>query len=160
MKRLDAQLRKIKRNFEKSVDEGLKKTTEVAYKRVIDNASYNHIQKHLGAIHMDPYDPFKKMGRVWSSDPVIIYNEFGTGARGVQDGWADKFGYLVNASGKGETGWFYPTTKDDPNPYKHYYKGQLYGFTHGLPSRHFFYDAYVDTKKDVGKIVGVELSRR
>ena len=84
---------------------------------------------------------------VYSSDPVIIYNEFGTGIRGTQDEWANKFGYQVNASGKGESGWVYP--KDDGT----------FGFTHGLPSRHMFYDAYIDTKKDVGRIVGIELSK-
>lgn len=157
MKRLEAQLRKIENSFEKSVNAGLKKTTEVAYKRVLDNASYNHIDNHLDSIKME-YDPIAKHGRVYSDDPVIIFNEFGTGIRGVQDDWANKFGYQVNASGKGETGWFYPTTEDDPNPYKHYYNGQLYGFTHGLPSRHMFYDAYVDTKKQVGKYVAIELS--
>ena len=156
--RLEAQLRKIERNFEKSIDDGLRKTTEVANQRVIDNASYNHIVNHLDSIHHE-YNSETKTGRVWSSDPVIIFNEFGTGARGVQDGWATKFGYQVNASGKGDTGWFYPTTEDDPNPYKHYYQGQLYGFTHGLPSRHMFYDAYLDTKKQVGNIVGIELSK-
>lgn len=156
--RLEAQLRKIEKNFEKSVDDGLRKTTEVAYQRVIDNASYNHIENRLDSIQRE-YNSETKTGRVWSSDPVIVFNEFGTGARGVQDEWADKFGYQVNASGKGDTGWFYPTTEEDPNPYKHYYQGQLYGFTHGLPSRHMFYDAYLDTKKQVGNIVGIELSK-
>lgn len=158
MKRLEAQLRKIENSFEKGLDNGLRKTTEIAYKRVIDNASYNHIENHLDSIHYE-YDSNTKKGRVYSSDPVIIFNEFGTGIRGTQDEWANKFGYQVNASGKGETGWFYPTTEDDPNPYKHYYNGQLYGFTHGLPSRHMFYDAYEDTKKQVGELVTIELSK-
>lgn len=147
MARLEAQLRKIEKNFEKSVDDGLKKTTEIAYKRVIDNASYNHIVNHLSSIKKEDYDPATKRGVVYSSDPVIIYNEFGTGIRGTQDEWANKFGYQVNASGKGESGWVYP-------------KGDgTFGFTHGLPSRHMFYDAYIDTKKDVGRIVGIELSK-
>ena len=157
-KRLEAQLKKIEKSFEKSVDEGLKKTTEVAYKRVIDNASYNHIDNHLSSIEKE-YDSSSKTGKVFSNDPVIIFNEFGTGIRGTQDEWADKFGYQVNASGKGESGWFYPTNEEDDNPYKHYYNGQLYGFTHGLPSRHMFYDAYLDTKKQIGNIVMVEISK-
>lgn len=146
MARLEAQLRKIERNFEKSVNDGLRKTTEVAYKRVIDNASYNHIVNHLGSINYE-YDSKSKVGRVWSNDPVIIYNEFGTGIVGTQDEWANKFGYQVNASGKGEAGWYYP--KEDGS----------FGFTHGLPSRHMFYDAYLDTKKQIGNIVEIELSK-
>lgn len=140
-------MRKFNRAIEKSVDDGLKKATDIAYKRVVDNASYNHIVNHLGSIKKDDYSPATKKGVVYSSDPVIIFNEFGTGIRGTQDEWADKFGYQVNASGKGESGWFYP--KEDGT----------YGFTHGLPSRHMFYDAYLDTKKDIGKIVGIELSK-
>ena len=118
----------------------------MAYKRVIDNASYNHIVNHLSSINYE-YDSKARKGRVWSNDPVIIYNEFGTGIRGTQDEWANKFGYQVNASGKGEEGWYYP--KEDGS----------FGFTHGLPSRHMFYDAYLDTKKQVGNIVGIELSK-
>lgn len=146
MKRLEAQLKKLNREIEKGASEGVKKATEITYKRVIDNASYNHIVNHLDSIHQE-YDPEKVRGVVYSNEPVIVYNEFGTGIRGTQDEWANKYGYQVNASGKGESGWIYP--KDDGT----------FGFTHGLPSRHMFYDAYLDTKKDIGDIMMIEISK-
>lgn len=148
MKRLEAQLKKLNRAIEKGASEGVKKATEITYKRVIDNASYNHIVNHNGEPYINKdFDASKIVGTVWSNDPVIIYNEFGTGIRGVQDEWANEYGYQVNASGKGESGWLYP--KDDGT----------FGFTHGLPSRHMFYDAYLDTKKDIKNYMMIEISK-
>ncbi len=51
----------------------------------------------------------------YSSDYIIIFNEFGTGVNGTQDDWADKHGYQLNLREKGEKGWWYPTDESNSN---------------------------------------------
>lgn len=75
-----------------------------------------------------------------------MFVEYGTGFNGSESPHPNKpndWQYMsgVNSS-RGEDGWFYPTVGSDPNPYKHMYQGQLYGWTQGLPSRPFMYDTW------------------
>ena len=82
---------------------------------------------------------------IFKNTLVIILNEFGTGIKGTQDEYASKHGYTVNLSGKGEEGWAFPT------------KNGEYKWTHGIPSRRMFYDAYEDIKAEIGNIVDIEI---
>lgn len=76
-----------------------------------------------------------------------VFVEYGTGYNGSEnphpkagmDGWVYMSG---KNSGRGVGGWFYPTTSSDPNPNKHIYNGELYGWTQGLPSSPFMYDTW------------------
>lgn len=100
------------------------------------------------------------MGIVWSNSAVIYFNEFGTGVRGNQDDWASKHGYQVNSSGKGSTGWWYPTDESDPNPYKWTGEdGQLRALTHGLDSGHMFYNALLQIQSEFGQMLDMTIGK-
>lgn len=100
------------------------------------------------------YNKKTKIGRVYTNDLVVIFNEFGTGIKGTQDEWANKHNYRVNASDKGNRGWWYPTDRHDPNPHKWKDKnGQLRALTHGLSSRHMLYDAYRQLQSEFSEII-------
>ena len=157
---------KLLRDFEDSYKQGIKniikKATEGLYERVLGYCYSEGVMNHANAINWD-YDENTNVGRVWvdgrdKDGMVVILNEFGTGIRGTQDSYADQHGYTVNLSGKGEEGWWYPTTESDPNPYKWVDPdGQLRALTHGLPSKHMFYQAFKDIKDEFGDIINIEL---
>ena len=94
------------------------------------------------------YDKEKNIGKVYTSDIVIIFHEFGTGVRGKQDEWANAFEYKVNESGKGETGWFFENKT-------HGYSG----ITHGLTSKHIFYESMLEVRKIIPKTIALSISK-
>lgn len=88
--------------------------------------------------------------------PYADFVEYGTGIIGMDNqhpnlpaGWEYLGGYrgVSSYNAQFDRGWYYPTTPDDPNPYKHEYNGQLYGYTMGLPSRPYMYDTWVWAKE-------------
>ena len=159
LQKIKNQVEKIKIAYKEGSSNFVEYATKTFYDYVVLNCSvtgkYNKISNPESRIQME-YDKSSNVGRVYSSDLVIIFNEFGTGINGIQDDWADKHGYLVNKSGKGEDGWWYPTDSTDTNPYKYTDKsGQLRAFTKGLDSNHMFYDALLDLNDDLKDIVKV-----
>ena len=137
-------LRDFEDNYKKGLRDSIKVATEVLYQKVITNCYQNRLGEYIDGIHWE-YDEVRNVGRVWSNDLIIILNEFGTGIKGTQDEYASKHGYTVNLSGKGEEGWAFPT------------KNGEYKWTHGIPSRRMFYDAYEDIKAEIGNIVDIEI---
>lgn len=152
-------LKKISNNIEKATEDFIEKATERLYELVIDNCNKHNIDNPLGRIHKE-YDKEKGIGKVYTDDYVIILNEFGTGIKGTQDSWANDFEWQVNKSGKGEKGWYYPTEMSDPNPHKFITEdGQVYALTHGLDSRHMFYDAWLQLQSEYKEIVSMTIGK-
>lgn len=138
-------------SYKKGIRNSIKAATEGLYKKVLAYCYENRLGEYVDGIHWE-YDESKNIGKVWvnndgeeSSGFILILNEFGTGIKGVQDEYASKHGYQVNESGKGETGWAFPT------------QDGKYKWTHGIPSRHMFYQAFQDIKEEFGDIVNIEL---
>ena len=107
----------------------------------------NNIVEHTDRIFME-YDPINNIGKVWSEDAVIIFNEMGTGIVGSNNPHPSpliEWKYDINEHG--EKGWKYP--KDNGT----------FGWTKGLPSRHMFYSAFEDIKDKIGDIVNVTLNQ-
>lgn len=133
----------------KGTDNAVKKATETLYKRVIDNCNDNNLSRFTSSIQTS-YDKTKNEGRVWTDDLVVIINEFGSGiggpTRDLDTGYANKHGYQIDMSGKGEAGWAYP--KQDGT----------YGWTHGIRSKKMFYEAYEEVKKEYKNIVNMSLN--
>lgn len=147
--------KKLLQDFEDSYRQGIKNSiktaTEGLYNKVLTYCYQNRLGEYVDAIHWE-YDEEKNVGRVWvtsegkgSSGFIIILNEFGTGIKGTQDEYASKHGYTVNESGRGETGWAFPTQDGE------------FKWTHGIESRHMFYQAFKDIKDEFGSIVNIEL---
>ena len=144
------QINKFKTNFQAGIKNSIKVATEAMYNKVLEHCYENGIENHTDAIHWD-YDDEKNVGRVWTYDWVIIFNEMGTGIVGSgsphpnPNGSFKNWKYDVNEHG--EKGWKYP--KSDGS----------YGWTQGLPSRHMFFDAFEDIKNELGEYVQVELMK-
>lgn len=137
----------FKKEYKNAVNLGVEKATKRLYELVINNCRDVGITIHDANIHWE-YDRNTNVGRVWTNDIVIIFNEFGTGIRGTQDDWATQLGYNVNESGKGETGWrFYNI--------EHNYGG----ITHGINSRHMFYNALKTLENELSSDINIYVKR-
>ena len=63
-------------------------------------------------------------------------------------------------NGHGEKGWWYPTTENDPNPYKWTDEsGTLRAWTKGLPAERSFYEALERAREMFPQIAEEELLR-
>lgn len=152
------QLEKVEKAYDKGCENLVEYATIRLYELFVQNCSSNNIKNPSGRINYE-YNKESKIGRVYTDDMIIIFNEFGTGIKGVNDEWSSKYGYQVNASGR-EDGWWYPTNESDPNPYKWKDEsGQLRAFTHGLDSRHMLYDAYMQLQSEMGDVIEMTLGK-
>ena len=87
-----------------------------------------------------------------------IYVEYGTGLAGSETPhpWSEReeWYYNIGSTIRPAGWWFYPTTEDDPNPHKHMYNGQLYGWTRkGQPSRPFMYQTWLWGSRSATQII-------
>lgn len=144
---LAKEVRLYTKRFNEGVGLGIEEATKMLYEMVIQNCKANNITIHHNNIYWD-FDKTKQVGRVWTDDIVIIFNEFGTGIKGTQDEWANEMGYEVNQSGKGEIGWgFYNQ--------EHGYGG----ITHGIESKHMFINALKELEPVLAKNVSISISK-
>ena len=135
------------KNIKNSVSSDIEKATDNLYNKIIENCKREGITIHYNNIYKE-YDESLNIGKVWTDDIVIQFNEFGTGIKGVQDEWANTFNYVVNQSGKGLLGWGF------------YNKEHRYGgITHGIESRHLFYNALLDIQDELPETVSFTVTR-
>lgn len=159
IQQLKNQITKLKEAYDRGCENLVQYATERLYELFVQNCEKYNIENSDSRINYS-YNINAKIGRVWTDDMVIIFNEFGTGIKGTQDEWADSYNYKVNASGKGEQGWWYPTDELDPNPHK--WKddnGQLRALTHGLDSRHMLYDAYMQLQSEFSELIEITIGK-
>lgn len=160
IEQLKKQIEKIKQALNNGCEDFVEYATQRLYELFVKNCKTHNISNPEGRIYID-YDKETKIGRVYTDDMVIIFNEFGTGIKGTQDEWANLYDYQVNQSDKGLMGWWYPTDDSDPNPHK--WKtpnGELRALTHGLDSRHMLYDAYMQIQNELGEIIEITLGKK
>ena len=79
-------------------------------------------------------------------DEKALFYEMGTGVVGSSSPavseYVQRYGWVYDHHGHGQEGWWYPTTVDDPNPYKWTDpSGQLRAWTAGLRAMNGFYNA-------------------
>jgi hypothetical protein len=135
------------RHLEIAYDKGVRKGIEEVADRLKDKIIFNLGKYGLAnseiAHSISVVDNGKGISVIIGSD-YAIYVEYGTGVVGKTGKQHPKLklGWVYDEGDNGERGWFYPTTQSDPNPNKHTYKGQLYGWTKGEESRPFLYDSW------------------
>ncbi len=146
LERAKKQIQDFKDNYKKGVNDAIKYATEAMYNKVLEYCYDNNILNHVGAIEWE-YDANKNIGRVWTNDWVIIFNEMGTGIVGKQNPHPRKEGWQYDVNAHGEEGWVYPKTDG------------TFGWTKGLPSRRMFYKAFESIKSEIGDYVDVEIRK-
>ncbi len=91
------------------------------------------------------------------------FNEFGTGIVGSQNPHITeelaKEGYKYDVNNHGETGWWYPTTEDDPNPTKKEVDNGWIAWTKGLPAQKAFYEALKKAEERFKEVGAEELEK-
>ena len=140
------QLQDFADNYKKGIKNAIKTATEAMYNKVLQYCYENNISNYIGNIHWE-YDEEKNVGRVWTNDMVIIFNEMGTGIVGSNNPHPKLGSWKYDVNEHGEKGWKYP--KEDGT----------YGWTRCLPSKHMFYSAFEDIKNEIGEYVSVELQK-
>ena len=147
---LDRLINQIKIYGEKVQDGtqlGIEETLKETYEFICNKMKANNLEDHVSSVEWK-YDSLKNSGYIKTNDIVIIFHEFGTGIKGTQDEWANAFDYQVNQSGKGEKGWFFYNKKNNYG-----------GITHGLVSKHIFYEAMLEAEKKLPKNVQISVSK-
>ena len=134
-------------NINEGLKLGVEEITHKLYKSILNKMAQYNLSNHESEVH-ETYDSKTKIGKVYTNDIVVIFHEFGTGIKGTQDDWASGFDYTVNKSGKGEIGWGF------------YNKERGYGgITHGLTTKHIFYESLLEIQKEVPKTIGFTIAR-
>lgn len=88
----------------------------------------------------------KAIAKITNNDEKALFYEMGTGVVGSNNPavseYVQKYGWIYDHHGHGNDGWWYPTTPDDPNPYKWTDPdGQLRAWTKGLEAMKGFFHA-------------------
>lgn len=125
---------------------GIKKLTEIGLQRVIDN-SPNINSGRLG-ISLDT-EITPELGRIYTSDEVIIFNEFGTGIIGLNNSHpeASAKGWRYDVNEHGEKGWYY--LGDDGE----------YHWTKGLPAGKMFFNTKQELEQIAKETMSIELNK-
>lgn len=120
-------------------DEIIKISKSLA-KRITEEEVSRYAPNRIGSIKVTG---ISKNLRIYSNDPVLIYNEYGTGIAGLTGKNKSGEGYGIPHPEAGLVGWQYMS-----NPAKNYEMGWRYpkddgtfGWTMGLPARMGFYRA-------------------
>ena len=147
LQKASKKLKEFGKNLKGSIEIDIEKATKKLYDKIIENCKDNNITIHDSNIFWE-YDKNTNTGKVWTDDIVIQFNEFGTGIKGTQDSWANSFDYKVNQSGKGEKGWYFKNNE-------HLYNG----ITHGIVSKHMFYNALLEMQLELPKTISITIKR-
>lgn len=153
------QLQDFVDSYKKGISNSIKIATEAMYNKVIEYCIANGIFNHTDAVHWE-YNEEKNIGRVWTNDWTLIFNEMGTGIVGSNNPHpspSDPFkDWKYDVNKHGEKGWWYPSNSPHAVVGK---DGVSRAWTKGLPSRHMFYSAFQDIKNEIGEYVNVELQK-
>lgn len=146
-KQIVKELKDYKRKLNKGAELGIEEASLKLYDLILEKMDSYNLSDHKGEVKHEKITIGKNQAyKVYTNDIVIMFHEFGTGIKGTNDKWANTFGYTVNASGKGEKGWYFYNKKNNYG-----------GITHGLTSKHIFYEALMEIEKDLAKEVQVQI---
>lgn len=149
-KNLIDELNTYKSQLQKGIDNGVKKITLQVYELVLNKCNDVNIKNHIGNIKWT-YDEEKNIGKVYTNELVIIVNEMGTGIKGKNNSHPnpseDFASWTYDVNEHGELGWRYP--KEDGT----------FGWTRGLPSKHMFYDAFLEMKDLIPSTIEIEIRK-
>ena len=146
-KQIVKELKDYKMKLNKGAELGIEEASLKLYDLILEKMDSYNLSDHKGEVKHEKITIGRHQAyKVYTNDIVIMFHEFGTGIKGTNDKWANTFGYIVNASGKGEKGWYFYNKKNNYG-----------GITHGLTSKHIFYEALMEIEKDLAKEVQVQI---
>ena len=140
-----------------SSEETMRELTEYASDLVKSNVS-EYAKGHTDQIYTEVIG---NTGKVYTNSDVLIYNEYGTGIVGSNNPHPEADSWVYDTNQHGESGWWYPTTEEDTNPYKWVDgSGQLRAWTKGLPANAGFYKSREELKTIIGNKLNTMIERK
>lgn len=137
------------KNFNNSIKQGslnaVEHLTLAFFESVKSHCYSNNVVNDVDDIHYD-YNNATNIGRVYTSNYVVIFNEMGTGIVGSNNPHPNpKLEWKYDVNNHGEKGWIYKK------------KDGSYGWTKGLPAKHMFYDAFEEIKAEAKDTIKIEI---
>lgn len=132
--------------LEKGNADGIKKLTEIGQElikvnspRISDERLENSIKTEITP----------ELGRIYTNDVVIIFNEFGTGITGLNNPHPEASikGWRYDVNEHGEKGWWY---LGDDNEWH---------WTKGLPARKMFFNTKKELEQIAKETMRIEISK-
>lgn len=156
----------VKKEYQNAVSRIAERIAEEMLKEV---TSSKYVSKYSG----NPYTGTRKevtaegntaSAKIINDEPEALFYEMGTGVVGADhpavNEYIQRFGWVYDHHGHGGDGWWYPTTPDDPNPYKWTDPdGQLRAWTQGLSAMNGFYNAFKLIEQNIESITREELRK-
>lgn len=151
-------------NIEKAVETGFANGLKELAVRVEEKVHENLARYGLGdsSIGNDINIEISEDGiSISVNNDYAVFVEYGTGIVGdsFQHPKANEYGWIYDINSHGESGWYYPTTESDPNPYKWVSpQGGLYAWTRGMPSRPFMYQTWLWARRSSTQIINKNIN--
>lgn len=152
--------------IEKGIINGIDELTEILREKIIE---YMYEYGLGGSPLMDNIvvEPLSNGIYISVDSDYAMYVEYGTGIVGSENPHP-KSGWIYDINSRGDGGWWYPTTDEDPNPTKYITSnGDYVAWTKGIPSRPFMYMTWLYASQSATQIIRKhirlklkELSRR
>jgi predicted dehydrogenase len=132
--------------LEKGQANGIQKLVEIGKERVIANSPNISGARLESAIKTDVTP---ELGRIYTNDEVIVFNEFGTGIVGSNNSHpeASAKGWRYDVNEHGEKGWYYEG--DD---------GEWH-WTKGLPASKMFFNTKEELRQIAKDTMTIELNK-
>lgn len=141
------ELKDYKKKLNKGAELGIEEASLKLYNLILEKMDSYNLSDHKGEVKRKKVIVNNAITyKVYTNDIVIMFHEFGTGIKGTNDKWSNSFGYVVNASGKGEKGWYFYNQKRNYG-----------GITHGLTSKHIFFESLTEIEQDLAKEVQIQI---
>lgn len=149
----------------KAVDRGIKSGLRDCAMRIravlMDNLTSYGLEHFISQIHI-----------VESKDGIVVeiregkeyyamYVEYGTGIVGESSPHPDpsRHGWHYDINDHGDTGWWYPTDADDPNPTKYRSKMGWWAWTAGQAARPFMYETWLWARRSFNNIITAHINK-
>lgn len=153
----------------KYVERGVEKGTKVFADKLFDELMKN-ITKYglmnsmaIEQIYIDILSDGIILRIPDNKSDYAMFIEYGTGVVGESSPhpWASKYGWEYDVNEHGESGWWYPTSKEDNNPTKYFSEssGIWKAWTRGQASRPFMYDTWRWARQSFTNTINVYVNK-
>lgn len=161
---IDRKLKIIQTAIDIGSKNGIKKCEEMIIQKLLETMeSYELGGSNLSGTIQSTVKPTSLSIRMGSE--YFMFVEYGTGVVGMDNKHPlpDRVGWVYDEKERGQGGWWYPSSIDDPNPTA--YRGETgwWAWTKGQASRPFMYETWLwameHTPKIIADEIGVQLQK-
>lgn len=142
------------------IENGIKETVE----RLIEKLRENMILYGLGSSNLINNINVSETSTgiyIGVDTDYAMFVEYGTGIVGDANKHpkSNEFGWRYDVNNHGESGWWYPSSPDDPNPTKYLSETGWWAWTKGQRSKPFMYNTWLWGTRSINNIVNKHIRR-